>query len=328
MRVMITGAAGFLGRLLVQRLLDKGQLRGQPLEALVLLDQQLEGFPSDPRLRLRLLAGSIAEPTLLRRALADGVDVVFHLVSVPGGAAEEHYALGRQVNLLATLELLDQLRNAARPPVLVYASSVAVYGAQLPARMDEQWMPRPALSYGAHKVMVETQLNDLARRGEVDGRALRLPGIVARPREPNGLRSAFMSDLMHALAAGENYCCPVSPKATAWWMSARCCVDNLLHAAELQNPGPQRVWQLPVLHLAMDQVVEALAEAFGDDRRALVSYQSNVDLEALFGRYPPLRTPQSRALGFHHDGSAQTLVRNALSLSQRPRHARASLQTL
>lgn len=326
MRVMITGAAGFLGRLLVQRLLDKGQLRGQPLEALVLLDQQLEGFPSDPR--LRLLAGSIAEPTLLRRALADGVDVVFHLVSVPGGAAEEHYALGRQVNLLATLELLDQLRNAARPPVLVYASSVAVYGAQLPARMDEQWMPRPALSYGAHKVMVETQLNDLARRGEVDGRALRLPGIVARPREPNGLRSAFMSDLMHALAAGENYCCPVSPQATAWWMSARCCVDNLLHAAELQNPGPQRVWQLPVLHLAMDQVVEALAEAFGDDRRALVSYQPNVDLEALFGRYPPLRTPQSRALGFHHDGSAQTLVRNALSLSQRPRHARASLQTL
>ncbi|ATP50259.1 epimerase [Pseudomonas putida] len=326
MRVMITGAAGFLGRLLVQRLLHKGQLRGQPLEALVLLDQQLEGFPSDPR--LRLLAGSIAEPTLLRRALADGVDVVFHLVSVPGGAAEEHYALGRQVNLLATLELLDQLRNAARPPVLVYASSVAVYGAQLPARMDEQWMPRPALSYGAHKVMVETQLNDLARRGEVDGRALRLPGIVARPREPNGLRSAFMSDLMHALAAGENYCCPVSPKATAWWMSARCCVDNLLHAAELQNPGPQRVWQLPVLHLAMDQVVEALAEAFGDDRRALVSYQPNADLEALFGRYPPLRTPQSRALGFHHDGSAQTLVRNALSLSQRPRHARASLQTL
>ncbi|GHS81620.1 hypothetical protein PAGU2196_24540 [Pseudomonas sp. PAGU 2196] len=326
MRVMITGAAGFLGRLLVQRLLDKGQLRGQPLEALVLLDQQLEGFPSDPR--LRLLAGSIAEPTLLRRALADGVDVVFHLVSVPGGAAEEHYALGRQVNLLATLELLDQLRNAARSPVLVYASSVAVYGAQLPARMDEQWMPRPALSYGAHKVMVETQLNDLARRGEVDGRALRLPGIVARPREPNGLRSAFMSDLMHALAAGENYCCPVSPKATAWWMSARCCVDNLLHAAELQNPGPQRVWQLPVLHLAMDQVVEALAEAFGDDRRALVSYQPNADLEALFGRYPPLRTPQSRALGFHHDGSAQTLVRNALSLSQRPRHARASLQTL
>lgn len=326
MRVMITGAAGFLGRLLVQRLLDKGQLRGQPLEALVLLDRQLEGFPSDPR--LRLLAGSIAEPTLLRRALADGVDVVFHLVSVPGGAAEEHYALGRQVNLLATLELLDQLRNAARPPVLVYASSVAVYGAQLPARMDEQWMPRPALSYGAHKVMVETQLIDLARRGEVDGRALRLPGIVARPREPNGLRSAFMSDLMHALAAGENYCCPVSPQATAWWMSARCCVDNLLHAAELQNPGPQRVWQLPVLHLAMDQVVEALVEAFGDDRRALVSYQPNVDLEALFGRYPPLRTPQSRALGFHHDGSAQTLVRNALSLSQRPRHARASLQTL
>ncbi|MDH4559918.1 NAD-dependent epimerase/dehydratase family protein [Pseudomonas sp. BN411] len=326
MRVMVTGAAGFLGRLLVQQLLEQGRLRGQPLEAVVLLDQQLEGFPADHR--LRLLAGSITEPTLLRRALADGVDVVFHLVSIPGGAAEQQYALGQQVNLLATLELLDQLRNAARPPVMVYASSVAVYGAELPARMDEQLMPRPALSYGAHKLMVETQLSDLARRGEVDGRVLRLPGIVARPREPNGLRSAFMSDLMHALAAGDAYCCPVSAEATAWWMSARCCVDNLLHAAELQDPGAQRVWQLPVLQLAIGEVVEALSEAFGDDRRALVSYQPEADLEALFGRYPPLRTPQSRALGFRHDGSAQALVRNALNLSQRPRRVRAPLQTI
>lgn len=326
MRVMVTGAAGFLGRLLVQQLLEQGRLRGQPLEAVVLLDQHLEGFPADHR--LRLLAGSITEPTLLRRALADGVDVVFHLVSIPGGAAEQHYALGQQVNLLATLELLDQLRNAARPPVMVYASSVAVYGAELPARMDEQLMPRPALSYGAHKLMVETQLSDLARRGEVDGRVLRLPGIVARPHEPNGLRSAFMSDLMHALAAGDAYCCPVSAEATAWWMSARCCVDNLLHAAELQDPGAQRVWQLPVLQLAIGEVVEALSEAFGDDRRALVSYQPEADLEALFGRYPPLRTPQSRALGFRHDGSAQALVRNALNLSQRPRRVRAPLQTI
>ena len=319
MRVMITGAAGFLGRLLVQQLLDKGQLRGQSLEALVLLDRQLEGFPADHR--LRLLAGSITEPTLLRRALADGMDVVFHLVSIPGGVAEQQYTLGQQVNLLATLELLDQLRNVARPPVVVYASSVAVYGAELPARMDEQLMPRPALSYGTHKLMVETQLSDLARRGEVDSRVLRLPGIVARPREPNGLRSAFMSDLMHALAAGEAYRCPVSQEATAWWMSARCCVENLLHAAELRNPGAQRVWQLPVLQLAMGEVVDALAEAFGDDRRPLVTYQPEADLEALFGRYPPLRTPQSRALGFRHDGSAQALVRNALNLTSRRPHA-------
>jgi nucleoside-diphosphate-sugar epimerase len=322
MRVMVTGAAGFVGRLLVQRLLACGTLRGQPIDTLVLLDQSLEGFVPDPR--LRRLAGTITDPALLRRALADGVDVVFHLVSIAAGAAEQDYRLGQQVNLLASLELLDQLRNRDKPPVLVYASSVAVYGATLPGRLDELAAADPALSYGAHKLMIEIQINDLSRRREIDGRALRLPGIVARPAGPNGLRTAFMSELLHAFADARAYQCPVSAEATGWWMSAACCVDNLLHAAQLENPGPRRAWQPPVLHLSIAEVVDALAETFGQERRALLSYQADAQLEALFGRYPPLRTPLSRALGFRHDGSALALVQRALDLAHRPRRARAS----
>ena len=323
MRVMVTGAAGFLGRQLVQRLLAFGHLRGRRIEALILLDQRLDGFPEDPR--LRHLTGSITDPALLRRGLADGVDVVFHLVSIAGGAAEENYALGRQVNLLASLQLLELLRNAQRPPVLVYASSVAVYGGDLPLRMDEHQRPRPALSYGAHKLMIEQQLGDLARRGEVDGRALRLPGIVARPGDGAGLRSAFMSDLLQRFAAGQSYTCPVSSRATAWWMSAACCVDNLLHAAEFDLPvdAPCRVWQLPVLQLSIAAVVDALAEVFGEERRALLAYQPAAALAALFGRLPPLRTPLARVRGFRHDGTARALVRNALDLTHRVRPARA-----
>lgn len=319
MRVMVTGANGFVGRELVRRLLDAGELRGQPIEALLLLDRELDGLPDDRRLRRHF--GSVTDPALLRRALADGIDVVFHLVSIPGGAAEAQYELGYQVNLQASLELLQQLRSRERPPVLVYASSVAVYGGELPARMDESQPASPQLSYAAHKLMVETALSDLARRGEVDGRALRLPGIVARPREPNGLRSAFMSDLLHAYAAGEPYTCPVSPQATAWWMSARCCVDNLLHAAELRDPGAERVWQLPVLHLSIAQVLDALAATYGEANRERIAFAADAQLEALFGRLPPLRTPLARGLGFRHDGSAAALLRNALE--PQPRRPRA-----
>lgn len=322
MRVMITGANGFLGRMLVQRLLELGELGGQSITALLLLDQKLTGFPNDPR--LRLLAGSITDPKLLRRCLADGVEVLFHLASIPGGSAEREYALGYQVNLLASLELLEQVRRARKPVVLVYASSVAIYGDSLPVRVDESAEARPVLSYGAQKRMIEMQISDLSRRGEVDGRALRLPGIVARPREPSGLRSAFMSDLMHTLSAGERYVCPVSADATAWWMSARCCVDNLIHAAELQESGVQRVWQLPVLHLSIAQVVEALASTFGADRHNLVEFDPDEDLEALFGSFPPMRTPVAKALGFHHDGTASALIRNALNLSVRSRRSRAA----
>ncbi|MCI0916281.1 NAD-dependent epimerase/dehydratase family protein [Pseudomonas stutzeri] len=323
MRVMITGANGFLGRGLAQRLLADGVLQGRPIETLLLLDQELSGFSEDRRLRRHI--GSVTDAALLRRVLADGVDVVLHLVSIPGGAAEANYEQGYQVNLQASLELLHQLRNAQRPPRLVYASSVAVYGADLPARMDESYPVAPQLSYGAHKLMVETQLADLARRGEVDGIALRLPGIVARPRQPNGLKSAFMSDLLHAVAAGEPYVCPVSAQATAWWMSARCCLDNLIHAAEMPELPQARICQLPVLQLSIEQVLDALAGCFGEQHRALVEFAPEPELEALFGRYPALRTAQARALGFRHDGSATTLVRNALNLSasRRPRRANA-----
>lgn len=325
MRVMITGANGFIGRGLALRLLADGVLCGQPIEALLLLDQDLSGFPEDKRIRRHF--GSVTDAALIRRILADGIDVVFHLVSVPGGAAEADYELGYEVNLQASLELLHQLRNAARPPRLVYASSVAVYGADLPSRMDEASLSLPKLSYASHKLMVETQLTDLARRGEVDGIALRLPGVVARPRQPNGLKSAFMSDLLHAVAAGEPYTCPVSPQATAWWMSAHCCVDNLIHAAELRGAIASPIQQLPVLHLSIEQVLDALVGCFGEQHRALISYAPEPELEALFGSYPPLRTPQARALGFKHDGSASALIRNALNLSS-SRRARRAVPTL
>jgi nucleoside-diphosphate-sugar epimerase len=321
---MVTGANGFVGRALVQRLLDNGRLRGQLITALILMDKDLHGFCADPRLRFK--PGSITDAALLRRVLADGVDVVFHLVSIPGGAAEERYALGYQVNLLASLELLEQLRELPGTPVLVYASSVAVYGGDLPARLDEHAVPHPELSYGAHKLMVEMALNDLVRRGELDGRALRLPGIVARPREPNGLRSAFMSDLMHAYVAGESYCCPVSEEAVAWWMSLRCCVDNLLHAAEMDKKilGEQRVWQLPLLRLSIAQIIDALAAAFGEEGRSHISFAPDARLEALFGRFPTMKTPNARALGLRHDGSAAALIRNALNPLPRARRVRGS----
>lgn len=329
MRVMVTGANGFVGRTLVHRLLDEGQLRGQSISRLILLDQDLQDFGDDSRLRCH--CGSITDTALLRRVLADGIDVLFHLVSIPGGAAEAQYSLGYQVNLLASLELLELMRCMATVPILVYASSIAVYGGNLPSRMNESAALRSELSYGAHKSMIETAINDLSRRGEVDGRSIRLPGIVARPRQSNGLRSAFMSDLLQAYAAGDLYCCPVSAQATSWWMSVRCCVDNLLQAATINCTELEgaRVWQLPLLQLSIEQVLEALGKTYGAQRRDLISFKPDPQLEALFGNFPPMKTPQARALGFRHDGSAVSLIRNSLNPQSRPRRnasTKASVQ--
>src|SRR3954453_1834594 len=158
MHVLITGASGFVGGHLVRRLLAEDVALGQPLERLILLDQRFDDTGADPRVEQH--AGSMTDAARMREVLADGVDMVFHLASIPGGLAERNYELGRQVNLDATLQLLEQLREQPRPPRFIFASSVAVYGDPLPARVDDETLPRPTLTYGAHKLIGEILLAD------------------------------------------------------------------------------------------------------------------------------------------------------------------------
>jgi nucleoside-diphosphate-sugar epimerase len=309
-RVLVTGAGGFVGRVLVQRLLRDG-LGGRRVDQIVLADLALHDLPDDPR--LQKVEGSIAEAGLLERALAEPVHAVFHLASVPGGAAEKNPELGRRVNLDATLLLLDLLRAQASAPRLVFASTVAVYGEALPPLVDEDTACAPAMSYGAQKLASEILIADAARRGWVQACSLRLPGVVARPGDGVGLISAFMSQLFWKLRAGEPIVLPVSADGTAWWISVGACVDNLLHAACFDTTAldARRLVQMPALHVAMAEVVEALARAHGCDRRTLVRYEPQAVVQRLFACYPPLQTPRAEALGFRHDGSVDALVRRA-----------------
>ncbi|SAK17971.1 NAD-dependent epimerase/dehydratase family protein [Burkholderia multivorans] len=310
--IVVTGAQGFVGRALVRRLLADG-LGGRRVAKLSLLDTAFDALPSDDR--VVQLAGSIANAGLRANAYASPVDAVFHLASVPGGAAEKNYALGRAVNLDATLGLLEDLRGQPHKPRFVFASTIAVYGERLPAVVDEHTPPAPALTYGAHKLIGEALVTDASRLGWVDGCSLRLPGIVARPGDGAGLMSAFMSQLFWKLAAGEPITVPVSETGVAWWMSVGACVDNLLHAATVdpERIGVRRSYQMPVLRLTVGEVVAALAARFGAERAALVTYRPDPLIERLFASYPPLLTPEAEHFGLHHDGDVDRLITRAMA---------------
>ena len=317
MNFLITGANGFIGKALIKRLLN-GPVPPTgfgPIARLTLMDLSFEGAETP---RIRRLPGSIADPALLARAFDTPVDLVFHLASIPGGMAEQNYELGRQVNVDATIRLLETARAqtgaSAKPPVFVFASSIAVLGSPLPSSVDDATPPRPKLSYGAQKLIGEILVEDFTRRGWVDGRSVRLPGIVARPPQRTGQLSAFMSDIFRELAAARAYVCPVSADSTTWLMSVHCMVENLLHAAALSAAACKdvRVWTLPALRSSMTELVDAIAAVHGRDVLERVSYASNPALEANFGRYPPLFTPAADAAGFRHDGDLPTLVRRAL----------------
>jgi nucleoside-diphosphate-sugar epimerase len=297
----VTGAGGFVGRLLVRRLVDQGH-------RVVALDHV-----ADPAADVEVIAGDIGDPAIIARAFAQGCDAVVHLATVPGGAAEADPAAARRVNLDATIALSEAAAAAGSCPRFVFASSIAVLGAPLPHPVDDATPLRPHLVYGAHKAMVEQWLATLSRRGELDALSLRLPGVVARPPGPSGMKSAFMSDVFHALRAGAVFTSPVAADATMWLMSVDTVVAALLHALMLDGPLPDdRAVTLPALRLRMDELVTAIAHRTGADAARIV-YRPDPALQAAFGAYPQLITSRADALGFHHDGSPDDLVVSALA---------------
>jgi D-erythronate 2-dehydrogenase len=321
MHVLITGANGFVGRALSQRLIAEGHLHGRRIERLSALDLAFgDALPAQGDV-LHHHAGDLADPAWLDAVLAGRpLDAVFHLASIPGGSAEAKHALARRVNLDATIDLLGRARaqvTAGGPaPVFVFASTIAVFGAMPPVVTDDT-LPRPAMTYGAQKLIGEIEVEDFSRRGWVDGRSLRIPGVLARPPARTGQLSAFLSDMVRELAAGRPVTCPMSAEATTWASSLPNVVSNLIHAAcpALVRPDMRRTFTLPTSRFSMRELVAAISEVRGCDLRGLITYAPDVRIQALFGSFGELRTDAADCAGFVRDPGLPTLVRASIGLT-------------
>lgn len=306
MHVIISGAGGFVGRQLVQGLLARG-------DRVTGIDSAASDIPVD----LRMVTGDLGDPAVRAEALSGGCDALIHLATVPGGAAEADPAASRRINIDAFYDLLLEA-GAVNPGLrVVYASSIAVFGDPLPDHVDDATPLSPKMIYGGHKAMMEDAVAMFSNRGLIDGVTLRLPGILARPKGPSGMKSAFMSNLFHALKAGERFVCPVSATGTIWAQSVGRCAANFIHALTVDSTllPPTRAVTLPARRVTMGELAAEIARQCGVSVD-LVTFVADAALHAAFAAQPPLATPAAERAGFAHDGDLATLVASALSTLQ------------
>src|SRR5712691_9944043 len=227
MRIVITGGCGFLGRRVAIRLLEQGSSLGS-VDELVLFDNATPTLPLPEDKRLKLVTGDIADRDTVTRLIAPGTDAVFHLAAIVSGEAEANTELGYRVNLDGTRAVLDACRAFGTAPILVFASSLAVYGGALPPAVGDDTALTPQTSYGTQKAIGELLVNDYSRKGFVDGQELRLPTVVVRPGRPNRAASTFASSIIREPLSGREAVCPVSPDTVMALASPRRVVAGLV----------------------------------------------------------------------------------------------------
>ena len=306
MRIIVTGANGFVGRALVEALLETNE------HDVVAVDK---AAPPSPGLgAAKWVLGNIVDPEVISSLFKQPCDALVHLATLPGGAAEENRQLARQINLDATLDLLEAARSGNTVPRVVFASSIAIYGEFAGGVIDDDTLPAPYMVYGAQKAMAETWIAALTRRGEISGLSLRLPAIVARPQAPSGMKSAFMSNVFHAASNAQTFDAPVSRAATMWLISRQCVVKNILHALTLGTSDLPRSFAvtLPGLRVTMRDLASTIAQHAGC-QQDFIRYTPDEQLEAAFGRQPDHQLRCASQLGFCDDGDLNRLVANGFS---------------
>jgi nucleoside-diphosphate-sugar epimerase len=323
MKVVITGGGGFIGSKLAKALLARGTLAGtdgtqHKIARLVLADQSFPDSPKDAR--LEMLAGDIADPGFAARAIAPDTDSIFHLAAVVSGAAEADFDLGMRVNLGGVRAVLDQARlicdTAAAPPRLVFASSVAAFGGDLPQVLDDSTTPLPQTSYGSQKVVSEYLISDFSRKGYIDGRSLRLPTIVVRPGKPNAAASSFASAVVREPLNGVAYECPLPPETGVWLLSPRRVVEAFIHAHDLSASawGSNRSLNLPGITVTVAEMIAAMGRIAGAQTVKRVSWKPDPRIQAIVKGWPVrFSTPRALSMGFEADPGIEAVIRDYIA---------------
>jgi nucleoside-diphosphate-sugar epimerase len=314
MHVLITGAAGMIGRKLTERLVRDGGLGDQAIERLTLLDVVMPAKPPGFAGKVEARASDIADPSAAAKAVAGRPDVIFHLAAIVSGEAELDFDKGYRINLIGTLGLLEAVRRTGGGyhPKFVYTSSIAVFGAPFPHSIPDEFHLTPLTSYGTQKAVGELLLADYNRRGFLDGVGIRLPTICVRPGKPNKAASGFFSGIIREPLAGQEAVLPVKETVRHTHASPRSAVGFLVHAAGLtrEQLGTRINLTMPGTNCTVGEQIEALRRVAGDKVAARIRRQPDeLVMRIVDGWAQRVDARRARELGFRAEDSFDEIVR-------------------
>jgi len=300
---LIIGAAGMIGRKLVERLSGPGKGRGLTLHDVVPFESTHKAIVSD-----------LSTPGEAEKLIAARPELIFHLAAVVSGEAEADFDKGYRVNLDGTRYLFEAIRKVGNDyrPRVVFTSSIAVFGAPFPEAIDDEFLNAPLTSYGTQKAIGELLLSDYSRRGFFDGIGIRLPTICVRPGKPNKAASGFFSGIIREPLAGQEAVLPVSESVRHWFASPRAAVGFLVHAAELDTAklGTRRNLSMPGVCATVGDEIEALRKVAGDQAAKLIRRAPDPLIERIVSGWPQNFDPgRALALGFRADSSFEEIIR-------------------
>jgi nucleoside-diphosphate-sugar epimerase len=328
--VVITGGAGFLGSRLARELLIAGSIEvdgaaAAPLSVVTLLDQSPPpaDLAADERVTVvRGDLGDLLDPGRGGPGTLAGADVIFHLAAAVSGECEADFDLGLRANLRATEALLATCRALGTNPVVVFSSSLAVFGASgdhpLPAVVDDHTLPNPQSSYGVQKVIGEQLLADYTRKGFLRGRAVRLATVSVRPGRPNGAASGFLSGIIREPLAGHRAVCPVDAATEVALISPGRAINGLLCAAasSAESWGGRSAVTLPALTVTVADMVTALEQAAGPEASALIDWVPDPVVVRLVSSWPArIRAGRAERLGLTQDPDFGSIIGGYLAES-------------
>jgi nucleoside-diphosphate-sugar epimerase len=313
MRTLIIGAAGMIGRKLTDRLARDGKLAGEAIDHLVLADRVAHD-PPKPLGGVDTIATDISLPGAAETLIAGRPEVIYHLAAIVSGEAEADFDKGYRINLDGTRALLEAIRHAGGGyrPKLVFASSVAVFGAPFPEAVTDDFHLTPLTSYGTQKAIGELLLADYTRRGILDGVGIRLPTICVRPGKPNKAASGFFSSIIREPLAGQEAILPVADTVRHSHASPRAAVGFLVHAASLtrEQLGTRINLTMPGVSCTVADQISSLTRVAGDEVASRIRREPDPTIMRIVGGWPQrVDARRALALGFRAETSFDDIVR-------------------